>query len=133
MRSGDCWCVQYKRRKNMADNAKLADPISYHETRFRFLNSKPRLQVGKVRRLHAARSDAISDLLALCRSASQIAAVASIFGVTKKEIVVKAQNASSLGQFRMVIGNRMRGIARRIAEAKRKGIIISAAQAARKR
>ncbi|MBI5724584.1 MAG: hypothetical protein HZA50_11535 [Planctomycetes bacterium] len=113
--------------------SRILDPIRYHAERFSLLNSKPRLQAGKVRRIHAARSDAISDLLALCRDASQIAAVACTFGVSKKEILTKARRASSFGQFRMVIGNRMRGVAHRIAAARKKGIMISAAQAARKR
>lgn len=114
-------------------SALIFDPIAYHEPRFAFLNARKNLKVGKVRRIHAARPDAISDLLAFCRSASQIAAIASAFGLTKKEILGNARRASSFGQFRMVIGNRMRGIAKRVVAARKKGIILSAGKAARMR
>jgi len=71
--------------------------------------------------MHGGRYDGVTDLLAKCNGPTDIALVAHKFGIPKKEIVTKAKKASSFGQFRMVIGNKLRGICSRLENANRKG------------
>jgi len=61
-----------------------------------------------------SRNDAVSKLLATCQSPSELAKVAYRFGIPAPEIYDKAKSASSYGQFRMIIGNRIRGVVRRL-------------------
>ena len=81
--------------------------------------------------LNGGRNDAVTDLLAECQSASQLAAVAHRFGLSAEEILTKAARAASFGQFRMAIGNRIRGIVRRIDRARRRGRDMPLREAAR--
>lgn len=66
-------------------------------------------------------NDAVTDLLARCQSASDLGRVAYAFGVAAAEIRGKAKAASGFGQFRVSLGNRIRGIAQRLERAKRRG------------
>ena len=58
--------------------------------------------------------DAVSQLLDSCQNASAIAREAHKFGLTWVELLEKGKSASTFGQFRMVVGRRMRGICRRL-------------------
>ena len=71
--------------------------------------------------LNGGRNDAVTDILAECQSAAQLAAIAHRFGLSAEEILTKASRAASFGQFRMAIGNRIRGIVRRIDRARKRG------------
>ncbi len=60
------------------------------------------------------KTDAITELLAKCQTPSELALLAYNFGCSAEEIHIKAQRASSFGQFRMAVGNRLRGICNRL-------------------
>lgn len=61
------------------------------------------------------RRDAVGRILADCQAPSEIGAVAVVFGVGPKEVIRRGKNAPNFGQFRMVIGNRIRGELGKIA------------------
>ena len=85
------------------------------------------------RHINGGCNDAVTDLLAKCQSASALAQLAHRFGIGAEEIHAKADRASSFGQFRMVLGNRIRGIVRRLDRARRRGKPLSLQEAARSR
>ena len=91
---------------------------------FARLNKRPNLKVCHTaigRKLHGGRNDAVSDLLAGCSTPAKIAVIAHKFGISRNDINRNARNASSFGQFRMAIGNRLRGICTRLERAERNG------------
>ena len=67
------------------------------------------------------RNDAVADLLSQCTYPSELARVAYRFGLTAFEIQMKAERASTFGQFRLAIGNRIRGIVSRLDRENRSG------------
>jgi len=76
------------------------------------------------------RHDRTSEILDKCNSASEIANLAMKFGFTEHDIRNRAKAASGFGQFRMVMGNLIRGVVNRISRAKRKGQTLSVTDAA---
>ena len=84
-----------------------------------------------VRRTVCGMNDAVTDLLSRCQSVSDLAKVAYSFGVSAEEIRRKARSASGFGQFRVSIGNRVRGIAQRLERAKRRGVPLTIQAAAK--
>jgi hypothetical protein len=62
--------------------------------------------------------DKVAEALSKANSVSEIGAIAMKLGITADEIIQRANAAPNFGQFRMVIGNRIRGIARRIQKDK---------------
>lgn len=80
--------------------------------------------------LNGGCNDAVTDLLGQCQSPSRLAEMAERFGLSPEEITVKAHRAAGFGQFRMAIGNRIRGVVRRIERARRHGLRVTVAQAA---
>lgn len=91
---------------------------------------KVRTEPGGRRVTTGGRNDAITDLLGACQLPSQLAALARRFGLSVGEIRLKAERASGFGQFRMAVGNRIRGIVRRIDRSRRRGRSLSLAEAA---
>lgn len=82
------------------------------------------------RKVSNARSDSVSENLGDCQTPEEIAAFAAQFGINQDEINERVEKAPNFGQFRMVIGNRIRGIVNRIAKAKEKGEKLSVEHAA---
>lgn len=86
---------------------------------------------GKKRRVTSHnRNDQVAAELAKCNSASEVGAFAMRFGLSEREVRTRAKAAPNFGQYRMVIGNRIRGIVNRIRKAKQKGVKLSPAAAA---
>jgi len=113
-------------------------PLLNYDMRIMFarFNRLPNLKVSKSptgRKLHGGRNDAITDLLAGCDSPAKIAHVAHKFGMDRADINQKASNASGFGQFRMAIGNKLRGICTRLEHAQRSGKKLSIKKAASNR
>jgi len=79
----------------------------------------------------AVKKDGVAWILSECNSAHDIAIVAHRFGLSVEEIYATASRAASVGQFRMAIGNRIRGIIRRIDRARKGGRDITLREAAR--
>ena len=77
-----------------------------------------------------ARHDRITEELSKCNSASEIGTLAMKFGLSEQEVRERARNAKNFGLFRMVIGNRMRGVAAKISKAKKKNIKLTLHDAA---
>jgi hypothetical protein len=82
------------------------------------------------RKTSTARSDSVSERLSECETPEEIAAFAMEFGLSQKEIKERVEKAPNFGQFRMVVGNRIRGIVNRVAKAKEKGVKLSVEDAA---
>jgi hypothetical protein len=82
------------------------------------------------RKTSTARNDQVSERLSDCGTPSEVAEFAMDFGITQKEIKERVEKAPNFGQFRMVIGNRIRGIVNRVAKAKEKGTDLSLEDAA---
>jgi len=87
------------------------------------------------RRMHAAIveapcPDAIAEAFGQCQRPSEIAELAYRFGLTKAEILSKARRARGIGQYRMILTNRIRGIVRRLDKAGRRGIRLRLREAA---
>lgn len=107
-------------------------------SKFKPLNDLPNLVVrtykqgerAGIRKQSAARGDEISERLSACATPSDVADFASAVGLTNGEIAHRASNASNFGQFRMVIGNRVRGIIKVLEEAQKAGKVMSKEQAA---
>ena len=100
---------------------------------FARLDKLPNLRISSSatsRTLHGGRNDGITDLLAKCSGPAEIAIMAHRFGISRAEISQKAKNASSFGQFRMAIGNKLRGICSRLEQSLRKGDKLSLKKAA---
>lgn len=79
------------------------------------------LKKSKTRRLSAAVEDRTAEELAAAEKPSEMAAIALKVGIRVEEILERADAAPNFGQFRMVLGNRIRGTIARIAEAKKAG------------
>jgi len=77
-----------------------------------------------------ARVDAVTDVFARCETPADLARLACRFGLTREEVLAKAGRATGFGQFRMALGNRIRGICRRLELAQRRGQSMSLRQAA---
>lgn len=73
------------------------------------------------RKTTVARQDAVSEKLAECTTPEQVVELAGDFGIRADELTERAKRAPNFGQFRMVIGNRIRGVVNRIARAEEKG------------
>ena len=82
------------------------------------------------RRLHKSRQDPVSEELANCNGVDEIAALAVKFGITDEEIRSRMSHAPNFGQFRMVVGNRLRSVVKRIEAAEKAGMTLSASDAA---
>lgn len=95
-------------------------------------NIQPTIRKDGDRKVTGGRDDAVRAKLNECTTPAQVADLASAFGISDKEIEYRAKAASNFGQFTMVIGNRMRGIVRRIEDAKAKDKDLSPADAASK-
>ena len=82
---------------------------------FKALNSLFHLRFasknGSKRRIcrNGKRRDPVSRILAKCQSPSEIGTAAVAFGVDSDEVMRRGKTAPNFGQFRMAIGNRMRG------------------------
>lgn len=63
------------------------------------------------------RNDAVATELAKCDSAATVGYMAMKFGISEQEVRARVKSAPNFGQFRMVIGNRIRGIANKIRKA----------------
>ena len=98
--------------------------------RFSQLDALPHLKHRSAGRPLAGRNDALTDLLSECYSPSELAVVAVKFGVREEEIHGTAVRSSGFGQFRMVMGNRLRGILIRLERSSRRGESLSILQAA---
>lgn len=95
------------------------------------LQPRPEAKGSKKRNVtEGARQDAVSEALAKCNLPSEIAALATRFGLTAEEIAERSKKAANLGGFRMVIGNRMRGVVSKIQAAQKAGVTLTAADAA---
>ena len=70
------------------------------------------------RRQIAHKADKVGDALAKCDTPAAVAKVAKEHGITEEEIVQRGKSAPNFGQFRMVLGNRIRGIKARMAKDK---------------
>lgn len=77
-----------------------------------------------------SRNDMVADALAKCNSTAEVAALGMKFGLTENEVRNRAKSAKNFGLYRMVIGNRCRGIASRIKKAKQKNQKLTQAEAA---
>jgi len=76
------------------------------------------------------RNDAVADALAKCNTTAEVATLGMKFGLTENEVRNRAKAAKNFGLYRMVIGNRIRGIASRIQKAKKKNIKLTQEEAA---
>jgi len=76
------------------------------------------------------RHDRISEELAKCNTAAEIGNLAMKFGMNEQEVRQRAKDAKNFGLFRMVVGNRIRGIANKIVAAKKKNVKLSPQEAA---
>ncbi|MCK5606666.1 hypothetical protein KAR91_32490 [Candidatus Pacearchaeota archaeon] len=97
----------------------------------KILPAKPAKKGSKRRRVtDKKKNDRVSEVMDSCNSAAEMGTFAMKCGITEKEIRERAKSASGLGQFRMVLSIRIRGIAGKIARAKAKGITLSKHDAA---
>jgi len=102
------------------------------------LNDQPNLKptvyktgdrAGK-RKLTSHRNDEIGEALAACTKPSDFADFAAKAGITDKEIADRAASAPNFGQFRMTLGNRIRGIIGVLEKAQKEDRSLTKAQAA---
>jgi hypothetical protein len=77
-----------------------------------------------------SRNDAVADALSKCNNAAEVGALGMKFGLTENEVRARARSAKNFGLYRMVIGNRIRGITNRIRKAKKKNQKLTLAEAA---
>jgi len=77
-------------------------------------NIRPKFRADGRRRITVALPDEVSEQLNSMNTPSEIATWAVQFGITPEEILRRAEIAPNFGWFRMVIGNRVRGILRRL-------------------
>lgn len=77
-----------------------------------------------------SRNDAVADALAKCNSAAEVGHLGMKFGLTENEVRNRAKSAKNFGLYRMVIGNRIRGISSRIQKAKKKSQKLTLTEAA---
>lgn len=64
----------------------------------------------KVNRPHLTRWDAVSKAMARCVMPSDLAKYAMECGMKREEVLDRAARANNLGQYRMVLANRIRHI-----------------------
>lgn len=76
------------------------------------------------------RNDGVAAELAKCNTAAEIGNLGMRFGLSEKEVRARARSAPNFGQYRMVIGNRIRGVVGKIRKAKQKNIRLTVAEAA---
>ena len=79
-------------------------------------NIEPRTKADGERRRTVSRQDEIGDKLTKAETVQAVGKLATSFGITEEEVVDRAKKAPNFGQWRMVLGNRIRGIARRMEE-----------------
>ena len=77
-----------------------------------------------------SKNDAVAEQLSKCNDAAEVGALGMRFGLTEDEVRNRAKSAKNFGLFRMVIGNRCRGVANRIKKAKQKNQKLTLAEAA---
>ena len=77
-----------------------------------------------------ARHDLVAQCFAACDKPSQIAQLAQACGLKKAEIFRLAKNASSFGNWSMVLRNRIRGTLRVLANARKHGVKLTPQEAA---
>lgn len=86
------------------------------------LNELENLQVvvktGGERRRVGGVNDDITTELALAETPAAVGKIALRFGITEAEIIERGRNAPNFGQFRMVVGNRIRGTIARAAKSR---------------
>lgn len=82
------------------------------------------------RKVAEGRQDAISKGIANCATPEDFVKLGNKFGIREAEVVERATAAPNFGQFRMTMGNRLRGIVARLEEAKENGKKITAEEAA---
>ena len=75
-------------------------------------------------------NDGVSTLLNDCDTVEEIIQLAGKFGLREEECAHRRDVAPTFQQFRMTIGNRMRGVLSRIRRARNRGEEITIAQAA---
>lgn len=61
-------------------------------------------------------ADEVSSQLSAAETPSEMAQIAMEWGLSEDEVVGIATRAPNWGQFRMVVGNRLRGVQQRLAE-----------------
>ena len=76
------------------------------------------------------KNDAVADALAKCNSTADVAHLGMKFGLTENEVRTRAKDAKNFGLYRMVIGNRIRGVASRIRKAKKRNQKLTVTEAA---
>lgn len=79
-------------------------------------NIAVRVKASGERRRTVSRQDAIAEELAKAETPSAVGKLAQKWGISDEEVLERAKAAPNFGQFRMVIGNRIRGINRRVQE-----------------
>ena len=95
------------------------------------LPCQPAKKGSKKRKVSSgSRNDAVSDALAKCTCAADVANFGMRFGLTEVDVRARAKKAPNFGQYRMVMGNLARGVVNRIAIAREKGQKLTVAMAA---
>lgn len=98
------------------------------------INGYPNLQTRTnakgQRRRTTSRNDPIADEMEKANTPNEVAKLAGKYGINDDEITSRASTAPNFGQFRMVIGNRLRGIQKRLDDANKRGEKLTRADAA---
>lgn len=77
-------------------------------------NIAPRVRKGDgERRRTASRNDEIGKSMEAANNPEAVGKLAIRHGITEEEVFKRAKDSPNFGQFRMVLGNRMRGVVRR--------------------
>ena len=76
------------------------------------------------------KNDAVATELAKCNNAEDVGNFAMKLGISEQEVRTRAKAAKNFGLYRMVIGNRARGIAKKMVAAKNAGVKLTFADAA---
>jgi len=64
------------------------------------------------------KNDAVAEALAKCDSTADVATLGVKFGLSDAEVTARAKTSKNFGLYRMVIGNRIRGIVAKVGKAK---------------
>ena len=67
------------------------------------------------------KNDAVAEALAKCDSTADVATLGVKFGLSDAEVSARAKTSKNFGLYRMVIGNRIRGIVAKVGKAKMEG------------
>ena len=67
------------------------------------------------------KNDAVAEALAKCDSTADVATLGVKFGLSDAEVTTRAKASKNFGLYRMVIGNRIRGIVAKVGKAKMGG------------